>query len=72
MSVQTELTESVKKMEIYKKNLEGLSEESVFHIDFHLGHIYGLCIPNSCNVNMLLHSINKGMLFKFKKIKIIY
>lgn len=60
ISVQTALADTVKSGEVYQQNLEGLSDVGRFHVEFNLGTIYGLCIPNSCNLDDLLNSINRG------------
>lgn len=60
ISVQTALSNSVRQQEVYRKNLVGLSEQALFSMEFNLGTIYGLCVPNSCNIQDLLNSINKG------------
>lgn len=60
ISVQTMLSQTVKSSRIYKRNLDGLSEEGRFHVEFNLGTLYGICIPNSCQLDDLLSSLNRG------------
>lgn len=60
ISVQTPLTNSIKDGDLYKQNQAGLSEEGKFHVDFSLGTVYGVCIPDSCNIRQFLTSINNG------------
>lgn len=60
ISVQSSLSNTVRNQKDYKQNLVGLSETGRFHIEFNLGSIYATCVPNSCNIQDLVVSINKG------------